>query len=157
MTKTSVELGVAIVCFAIAVGFALVTLRSGREADASGRLVRVEAYFSVASVRHDVQKRDKDGTMRTVDETMVDAVYRLDGKNYRHRVSADRAMHVVSSLPGRGVLLVDPRDPTSPPPRATPAGFVGASLLACIGSALVGAMFLIAARRGRKDAAAGAS
>jgi hypothetical protein len=149
MSRRIPEIGGAVVCFALAIAFAFAFMHYRGETDASSKLMRVEADFSAPAVR-DVEKRGLDGKQRS-DEQSVDAVYRIDGKTYRHRVSEEYALRVVKSLPGRGAILVDATDPTRPP-RSTPVGFAGAPLLASIISALVGVMFAVSAWRHRKRA-----
>lgn len=147
MSRRFPEIGGAIIAFALAIAFGVAFVHYNAQNDASGKLVRVEADFSPARV-DEIEKRDADGKTRR-DEPSVDAVYQLDGKTYRHRVSEEYAARVVSTLPGRGAILVDASDPTRPP-RSTPVGFAGGPLLGCIVSALVGVMFTIAAWRHRK-------
>jgi hypothetical protein len=120
MSRRIPEIGGAIVAFALAVAFGIAFVHYNQQGDASGKLVRVEADFSPANV-DEIEKRGADGKTRH-DEPSVDAVYQLDGKTYRHRVSEEYAARVVSTLPGRGVILVDANDPTRPP-RSTPVGF----------------------------------
>lgn len=150
MSRRIPEIGGAVVSFAFAIAFAIAFVRFSADADASSKLMFVEADFS-ASTAHDVEKRGLDGKKRN-EELSVDAVYRIDGKTYRHRVSEEYAKRVVKSLPGRGAIIVDAQDPTRPP-RAEPAViFAGAPLLGTIVCAVVGAMFVLAAWRHRKRA-----
>lgn len=149
MSRSIPEIGGAAVCFFLAIALAFVFAHYNKETDASAKLMRVEADFSAAPV-HDVEKRGADGKTRT-NEPSVDAVYRIDGKTYRHRVSEEYAARVVTSLPGRGTILVDAQDPTRPP-RMTPVAFAAAPLLGSILSTLAGAMFVVAAWRHRKRA-----
>lgn len=140
MAKRGPETRAAVVCFALAILFGVVTAQMARDPDVNRKLVAVEADFSVAEDAR-VTKRAKDGKTSS-DETSVDAVYRLDGKTYRHRVSEEYAVGVVSSLPGRGVILVDANDPSRPPRRTMPPAIViGGPLLASIFSVLVGVVF----------------
>jgi hypothetical protein len=144
------ELLGAVVLLAAAVALGMWALDLSDDADASTKLVPVEATFSAADFHHDVTKTNaKTGVTSTGDETMVDAVFKLDGKTYRHRVPEEQVLRVVKSLPGKGTLLVNPKDPTSPP-RVTPVGSIAVPALACIFTALGGVALLLAAVRGRR-------
>lgn len=141
--ERSPQLVAAVVCFAIAAACAAFAWRV--VSHDGGRLVRVEAQFTPVVV-DEMSKRDRDGKMRT-QEASVDAVFSVDGTTYRHRVSEEYAVGVVQSLPGKGFILVDPKDPTRAP-RPKSAGIFGAvPVLLSVLSAALGATFLIAGMR----------
>lgn len=141
----SSELIAAVVCFAIAAACAAFAWRV--VSNDGGELARVEAQFTPVAV-DEISKRGRDGKVRT-DEPSVDAVFHIDGVTYRHRVSEEYAVGIVHSLPGRGFILVDPKDPTRAP-RAKSAGMFGAvPVLASVLSAIIGATFLVAGVRKR--------